>query len=509
MHSFSTQNSASTPVLTNAALLQQPVLPDQVHRPYSTTWNNNIQAGLENLFSENQAAGGVRSSAIAGLGAQLFQCSDVGHGKVIVPNGWETSRASCIFRFETKTATSRIVEVLLAYSDHYGVSARGNIDPNMAIWFNHYIQIRYNTSYSPDGSRIETPTVCANEELLSDKFLSGAGDLNPQITFNNRVSQTLGALSLLMSNGINHKTDNLSIPNHMNSKGGVMVRSEQVMPGAYMADVINAYTRASMSGSEDSNFSNEFMFGNNESNTYSASRALVNETKISQAPIFNFINNHFDYLSTGMLTMGDILSLWPDSSMNSPYHVFNATGGYPADKRHGKESWGKTTRGGEAKVAYLLSHIVPAAMTRQLMGYVNFTITNRTPYQQPEVIFLDQPRMMYDDIKDDSFFYRLKHILSTDVHETLIGLLGHGADYFISCRCNIYGCCEIDISLNGTPIVEYIAPNFCSSITNPLLSFDGNSTFEIASDIGRAVESVTTMSGNSNVPDYYAGFRNF
>lgn len=501
---FNAAVSQADTELMACRVIEQPGQVDQHYRPFNTNYTENIENQLLELNDrmifdtsihgmDARVRAPIRSAEVSNLGAQMFVASDVAVKPIGIVGGWGERRASINLQFRTDSATGTVYEYLSGFTDHFGATLAGNYDPNMIVWFNNYIRIRVTTSMTPQG-RVMTPTIEANTQILSQATMNQTGIGDPSrnhLTYTMRARETMRNITIL-EHGISHQM-NIVRPGIEISKP-TMVARQEVIPGDYVATILNSMNEVN---GQQQVFDNTMQFNAGIENVrgmeFSQAADKIKSPEAMHSNIFRKLEAICGFMQTGFIRMGDLLANWPDYN-DGRYTTTFIQNGELNDLRNTSESWGKITPFGESRVAFTLSHVVPALMARTMTGYVDFEMTNMTIDGSVQIAVMGGNGTagyapLFQEMSIPELFHRFMADLKSEVHETIVGCMGGQGVYHLKMTSNLYGNSMITISLNGNPAVPYSAPNFCNALTNPTVAANHEQVFQFAGDVRKVIDT--------------------
>lgn len=430
---------------------------DMFARPYETdiqaeTLNHLVQK-IERVNSTTITPGLV--SDIAG---GIIKPSAKPTGLVQIANGWATKRLKFVLVVSisyTSSPNTSEVHYIQGYTDYVGVSKQTmSLDPNMVFTINSVNKISV-TNYSTNGYTNSNKRVIASDQILVNR------EVNTQLdNYYMRPVDVASNLEMLTLNNSAPIPEGQKIIDTRSGGGGLhdanLSKRTNNSPSAYLSDFMNSYFSANTRADDldDKTDIMRYMVQDSHEGIMSTNPVIKHIARMTGVNIVNW----FRYSDLLLAFPGiDAITTFIEEDVNasSPIHASGMT------ERHDY-----VTR--EVVAATMLSQCVPAIMTQCMLNGIHFRCTNSDLGGNFNMVIIN-----YKSLNDngpvikailDSFTSRFKteifRIISCDNADVVS----------LEMNCDLYSDTWINISIAGGPLVPFVFPTFCDSLSTPVVT---------------------------------------
>ena len=450
--------------LTRAMLIFTPGQYEQFYRPFEghldgTNLNNILIATNEGKLLTPAAMASVASSIISPASTPIAQMA--------IPNGMREDRFAFFLEITTESIYAVEREIIKGFTDGCGVNPHtGSIDPNMRFHINSRTVIR------------ESPVTNAYGTMP-------ARDVRNDYSILAEIPGMLGATALRPEDAVafqqvqQFRYGESDIRDTRTSLMGVAKQSntQHCIPSHYLSDICNGYRKASNAqmvteGNQYTEYEDGSSLGLHD-NTLPFIRA----ESIQTSNFYNQMGNPNNPASSHTFTFGELNYVWPRKP-DFWIKVMPQPGRRVASPLEYTEHWAGATV--ETSIAFSLTHILPALMTKLMLVELELTLTNMTMGNGVYIQPLNWVEMFEGVVTEDTLQF-----LCTQVEMDIVrGLLQPKAALFdVYMKVNLLSNSQFQISINGGDKIPYNAPMFCDSYYSPLIGMDDRNLKEISDNI--------------------------
>lgn len=417
-------------------------------------------------------------SAVQDVAGEIVRPQAETEGVAGIAEGWRSRR----FRFMMVVEESipfmphdRTRRVFFGYTDHCDASIN-HLDPRMRIYFNSETVIKDFIRPTPNGPVHEARVVGSNQ-IVSPLDLSGQVQsayhaspttylIRPEDVFS--MGQTMEVVRNLESVGrIQGPIDMTYDSRAMVGRGGAYKYSARrdTSPTRYLSDTLNAYQHAlkesEMMQDEDDHMDRATLYGTAQARA--ANHDIHSNTFIAR------LKDHAGFMERGFVTLSDLYQTFPETRTDqvTRYSLDDGRSIRRVSDASDSMSWDgsdHTTIG-----ASLLAQVVPSVMMDNFFRVLSFSATNGMGLDQYVIdIHPDNSRAVVDGLVMRPYFEEFQRRLIVDALGSLSNR--NQRSFAVSMICDLAGESIIDITLDGAPVVRYVAPTFSDSLFAPVIT---------------------------------------
>ena len=434
---------------------------DQWRRPYETTLDGQTLGVLQERLDGQQD---FTPSMMAGIAGQFVKPSVTPESQIRIVNGWNERRSRFMMTVEhTYMTGGTIIENILGYTSHMGLTPTGAIDPNMEFYVNSTVHVRNTIERTPMGNQNYASVVDASHVVADNNWGASGGMYAPEKEHRMRPTDVFAAMS---RTHLPQASSVLDLRTTMTSNA-VKSRRTNSMATNYMSHILESYRNANAQSD----------FGMEEASILGQARGFVAEKSATNDPFLSAISNVRGTPVGNTFTWRDLLALDPGVDHVTVVQVMDQVHRGQVHQAGQTQHWGGTDL--ETHAASVLSQAVPGLMMNLMLTGVGFKSTNRvTIGGMVQTQFFDAMGFSTGDLKPylEQFKNRLEHEVLYDL------TYGNTMDFALEMRADLLGETWIKISINGGPYVDYVVPSFCDALTTPVITTNQERPLQLASD---------------------------
>lgn len=433
---------------------------DMVSRPYETVLDAQSAAEFESV---TQHGNNLTASNLAGIAGRIIKPSATHEGQVGIENGWETERLRFYMEVEhDERMGGQVTQILTGYTNYVGVSANGNIDPAMRLFFNSSTDVRHVIRPTPTG-RVRTSNVADTNQIITGSFQpsslwesnSNAHSMRPEDLFCQLQGQGVAHDGLLMDTRSTF------------AQGMKFSRRSNALAPSYVSNVMSAYKQATASDE----------YAGTAEDMYESARGNVRERDIHNNGFLFQLSQMSQLQENGSLTFGELSQLDNSLPERTVIAVPSRTQQTSVPQRGQFEHWNGTTM--ETVAATIISHAVPALMMELLMSQCWFMSTNDTYGGHFETRILGV-KGFNENVDMSPYCQQFIRRLEVEIMRDLTR--NNEMSVQIEVGADVIGDTRIKVSLNGQETIEYVTPSFCDALIAPVVTSSQDRLNMVSSD---------------------------
>ena len=464
--------------LTKAVLIFTPGQYDQYYRPFEADLNGQ---NLNNIMIATNDGRLLTPSAMANVASSIIQPSTTPVARVPIPNGLAENRFAFLLEITTTNLYGEEREIIRGFTNYCGVDlSTGSIDPNMNFHINSRTVIKETEIMGAMGV-IQKQAIRNDYSVFAEvPNMENATILRPEDAVAYQQTQQLryGEAELIDSRSSLRGIAKLS-------------STSNSIPSHYLSDLCKGYKQARNPVATE--------FEDNDQTVYDLIMPYVRAESVMRSYFYNAMGGLAPEASH-TFTFAEINRVWPRNndfwvkSMPQPGAAIRSP---IADTEHWQGAQIET------QVAFSLTHILPALMTKLMLVELEIRITNMSFGNQVMIAPMNWTEMFQGTVNQDSIDYLCGQIELDIVHGLL---LSKSSIFNLYLRVNLLANSHFDISLNGDNAIPYNAPMFCDSYFSPLIGMQQRDLTEISrnmenlnTEFARLTESPWENNHGSNI----------
>lgn len=465
-------------------LIQETGTYNQMYRrPYEAVVTGDAVRDLSQrieVLTNGDSTTKISSNMVAGLSHGLFipTATVSQENFVTIPNGWQERRLRFIMEVHVTESIGTTVYFFQGYTDHVGVSLEGSIDDQMYFFINSYIRI--NRSINPMTHQYRD-IITESAQVVDGKFVSNNRALyalRPEDLFTGiRSNYFQAAYQHLEHKKFVDTQLNKSVNNfRSNRKYGV--------PATYLAQTLENYRQAQDLAA----------YGQDTSDILSRAATLNYEPMLDENEFIRTISNHRGMMNVTNFTLRELAMIDPTVNQRIIYNPISH--GAVVHQVGQTEGWQGSNF--YTQLATVLINSISSLMMEHMLTVLSITSTNHSVgggiiteigehYQS--VTTADMRPYI------NRFVQRLEMEVIPDV------TFGGQVSFWFQVHADLLGETRVCLSINSEPVVEYVAPSFCDSITAPIVTSNREDFDGLVHGIEQIVNNVI-----DNRPAHYTSF---
>lgn len=495
---FQPQNQLAKVEIVSLAMIPTGTYNQQFQRPWVANYNldnanemNQIVAQSYHQYQNDIRNGKVNADQhfnltpelVASASSNFIQPTAQYESPVAIANGWNEQRVSWVMHLRAHTVgMGPQTYILTGYTDVMGVSAAGNIAPEMQMIVNAVYETRVVNDITPTGMQARTVLSNASQVLSNYQY---RGDVDTRVQMRMRPQDVIGAINVLhvpdLANGAVEVVDLRA----QQTTTPVKSNFQHTNHNNYLATIVAGL----VSGDEMARAQNRHQ------NAYDLAAAAVADQTVNRDPFMRMIASVRGTAATNQFQFKDLIELdqnvlsdqitkvfWrgrPEVvGMGAPgedFHQANATQGW-----HGADRL--------TMVANMIANSMPSMMASLLIGGISIHATNRGPGGMPFMMHssldslipgIDAMPQQAEILKEQ---FRI-HLLNDITHNNGIG-------YDIAVTAHLMGEIWISLSLDGYPPVDFVMPSYANSMMAPVITRNRQNLNNLASQFSELKNNV-------------------
>lgn len=439
--------------LTKAYLVYVPPMHDQYHRPYEADVRGQ---GFDLIMDATNGGLNLTPAAFSMAASGILMPSSIPVQQVNIDNGFDTGRYAFFLEITTSTPYGTEREIIKGYTNYDGVSFSGHIDPNMIFHVNERVVLSVAQVTNASG-QYEVPSFRAGQLMIAAlPFNQDATCLAPE------------DVVAYQQHRLMHEGGTAINDPRFRIQGVAQLRNKDYsIPSNYLADTCTGYIGAMQHGLSE--------LEDPSSKIYSEVMGKVRTGSVMLSSLYNNIGQN-DPTKSHTFFYHDLERVWP--RQDGFWTVVKPKPAEQISFREYTSEWKNALP--ETNVAYMLSHMMPAFMSRFMLERLTIAITNMTPGNQ----VLIQPMgyvEMFQGVMTESLMINLCNQIELEV---VRGILNNRAGiYNLYLSIDLMTNSMFDISLNGGEVIPYAVPMFCTSQYSPMVGLDHDNLSHLSASI--------------------------
>lgn len=462
--------------VTKLLMLQVGTFNDVFQRPYSSHVDG---VTMQQLQESTGYGRNLVPAALSAVGADIMRVTATTAGNVNVANGFDTQRLCFMMEVEFPgTGGMVMVEWLLGYTDHVGVmmpygDSNPVWDPNMRLFFNNVLRGRRVSQQRAFGGRMAT-SVGGAYQLINSDYRPDITTLH-QTPHLMRPQDVFTNMSMHRTRELLGNEDVMDVrPTHGPERVAVSDRKNTV-PGQYLSRMLQTWQANTESDDVDPASLNSQMAASVAEPTLSRIRSLQQLAVASELR------------QGGSVTWDELCSSEDTGTLQQRAVVIlaqsDATRG-ALSRRGDTEYWGGN--GNATVIASQIVQSVPGMMMNLMLTELDFSVTNETSDGSWLIEFGNVQSFNDGDniAQVNAFAFKLEHELMPGLSRGgLIPMTVHAS-------FNVVAQTAIDISIDGSELIPFMAPSFCDGLFTSVRAPDTNTLDRFADNLSKIITTL-------------------
>ncbi len=470
-------NQSSTLRVVSLDIQETGTYNNQYMRPYVTDINNRTMNAVANVASEAMSRGKNISPldmATVNNGAPIIAPSTQVDAMATIANGWQERRFRFFMVVDQHFHVGGIHRFYFTgYSTHVDSTYNNTLDPDMVFTINSMIRSRIVEAMTPMHGKVIQENVVSSRHLIANNNYAGAISTNQIYTIRPEDVYKYMQLDHIPDAGMNIINDTRVHAQKQASTSDTI----NGLPHNYASRIINTYMQASQVNPT---------YGDDNVDVYTDCLKLCT-TMSSDNPLIVALAQIRDhgYISNNF-TLRELNKLDPNADSVTRYAPLTAqdynvihTAGSTSDW-HGQDPLTIAA----FKIVHAMSGILGMVNVQAIM----FTSTNSTSDMMFETKVNGASSLNNVGLPQrcQTFITRFENEVLRDI------TYNNQLSYFLEVSADVFGETRIKMSLNGSPLYEYVFPSFSDNLTSPIVTTNSNNLLQISSDFSSLLSDVGT-----------------
>lgn len=484
MTPFQVTNQSSRLEVVSFSIQETGTYNTQFLRPYETDINQRTMSRVVDLANNAASLGKtvtpVSLSAVND-GVPLVNPSTRPESQIDVPNGWHERRFRFLLVVDAFSYVGGVSRYYYTgYSSHSDYTFAGTIDPRMEFMVNSVIRTNILEAMTPLHGKVTRQNFVNGRHVIANNNWGGV--LADKQTYMMRPVDIYTTMQVndLASNNFDIVNDS----RQQTQRAASMSEFYDALPHDYTSKIINSYITACSTTPTFSSFN----AGGGSSQFCETAAAMCIPSNENPLMLAVAAQRDFGYISN-TFTIDDLNKIDPNAT-----HV---TKFFPLDQADYSliHSAGQTSdwhgEDGITLAAIKIGQAIPALLSSFMLQTINFVSTNNTVNGVPET------RVAFaDGFNKEDLPRRSKAFVSRFEAELVSSFtFNNQLPYYVEVRANLLHETWIKISINGSPICDYVLPTFADSLYAPIVTNSHDRTQQLTSDFSALLSEIGSMTG--------------
>jgi hypothetical protein len=468
----------------------------QYYRPYLI---NTTPASTEKLLrkveSTVQQNGKVSSASLSGMGEELIAPQAAPQAPVAIPGGWTDKRIRFVLEvLITNSFGAQSIYYVQGYTNYFGISPSGHIDPNMLFIINSVFQLSRRAVSTPTGQIYQDRIIDCSHLLVSPQYLDPTSQLSlytlqPVDLFSyiqaSAYDAGYNALDQYDQIGSNEIKSKIMIDTRLMTSANTFKSSQRrnSAPLDYLSQTLNYGIQSQIANDTNEGYIAPYH------DTVSIARGFAesDESKLKNSDFISLLNNdNFTNAQqiTSVFTLGQLMKFDPNTPAVTNYLKLDPNQRAQLHQSGLTSNWNGSDK--TTQVAVILANSVPTIMSQCLISRIHFRSTNLMLAGQFTTQIIDAKSLSNTVLT--SMFELFKERIEREIIYDFT--YGNMIGYTLDVRCDMFGETTIKISLDNEPEVIYVVPSFCDSLITPVSNVDPSRVVKEASSINYLIDAV-------------------
>lgn len=464
--------------ITKMLMLEVGTFNDMYQRPYQAHVDGLHMAQLQESTDYGR---NLTPAALGQVGSDIMRLASTVSGDVQIAGGFNQNRLCFMMEVEFPGQGGvQAVEWLMGFTDEVGISTMyGNnhisFNPNMRLFFNNVLK----------GKRVNRSTSFGRGLItnVSGAFQLINGDFQPNLTNLHQTSHLMRPQDVFTNMSMQETRSMLGHdevldvrPTHGPEKLAVSDRRNTV-PGQYLSRLLNTW-QANMTADEV-----------DPASMNSQMAASVAEPTIARVRSLQMLSAATELRQGGSLTWRELVHADDSNTLEDRAVVVLAQSSHnraALAQRGGTEYW--NGNGNSTMIAAHFVQAVPGMMMNLMLTELDFSVTNRTLDGSWQVMFNG-----VQSFNDGDNLAQVQAFENKLQYELMPGL-SHGGmlELEIHASFNVMGQTLVEISVEGEPLVPFMAPSFCDGLFAGVRAPNADTLDNFANNLSKIILNLET-----------------
>lgn len=476
----------------------------QYYRPYSINVTpQSVNQLIKRVEHSMYTNGNLTASAISGMGEELVAPQASPQAPVAIPQGWTNKRLRFVLEIAiTNSLGVQSIYYVQGYTNHFGVSSGGHIDPNMLFYINSVFQLSRTLRNTPTGAQYSDRIVDCSHLLVAPNVL------DPAANYSLFTIQPVDLFSYMQINvqnsGMNAYDgygdmagmaggDTIVLDTRLMSSTDFFKSSQRKnnAPLEYLTSTINN----GVMGLSINDATEGFISAHHNAISQSRGFAEADENSMKNSEFISLLNQK-NYQTANQISSIFTLSQLANIDPNLPAvtNYLHLSPEHQAQLHQTGLTAHWTGSDKTTQIAVILANAVPTIMSQCLISQIHVRSTNCMLAGQITTQILNAKSLSNSVLVNmfEVFKQRLEKEIIFDF------TIGNQIPYELDLRSDMFGETTISLKLDQDPEVVYVVPSFCDSLISPIANVDPNRIQKEAMSAELLIDSVFSACNSGN-----------
>lgn len=455
------------------------------YRPMVMTFDDNSFREMRDITANGLT---LDHAALRHVSRNIISQSRQSQGVIGIDNGWGTQRFAFYILFRVTTPARISDEILTGYTDELGMSELNGPssrvwNPNMTLSVNSHMRVHSQETYGTHGSQLVYSGRDVNQVLRPTYIQLNNQQVN--MTESSIAMRPVDALTRLQVERMGNPNDILDTRGRLQAGDGsygISSSRKNELSSQYLSKILQSYSNAYR---QSDGMGGEVM-------TTGTAASYAREISLDSSVLFRHLGQYSSYAHAGYLTFGEMVRMFP--YFENQIQVVMPARGSVVDNTIDTQGWGAPDA--VTNVAYALSHTVPAILSDTLAVAASFTVHNQGFGGQPDIV-VENLQPMFDSVADERIYPAFCEAILNDLIPELFP--NNEEDYRIQMTCSLFGSSSISVSLNGSVMTPFTAPNYADGLTSSSIGANEAQLVDTALKTGGMLDAVFSQSPDPGI----------
>lgn len=444
-------------------ILDAGVYNDQHVRAFEAHVDQHVIENFQRVIDSCNSVGNIPSQAVASVATSFIQLSATPHSPVIIPNGWSTQR----FRFKLTveevnnlSASTRIRHIFQGFSEAHDASLSGFINPKLNFYINSFMTVSREEQMTNTGVVISDRIVNSGQLMDTDVIhravsnnvaLMRPSDLmsTAQDTYGFEMQKsTVGAIGRIYD-----QRSSLTSASTFNKRTNNMVSS-------YTVDAVNAMKKATAFE----------QFGESNENKYGRAWGSLYDKSVTDNPFMVSLGSRLGINAPSCRFTLETLKSIDTSFVEPNYDKY--VGQAVKTLVAGLDSANWNSPDNVTRAAASLANEIPALASELMIHMLEFSVSNSTIDGNVEFKWVTINSTSGNAIDLQRIAYMFQERLKSETLNTIS--YNNYLKYACYVKYNVFDNLQLKITIDGSPLTDYVKPVYCDSLATPILAPNNN-----------------------------------
>jgi len=456
---------------------------DQYYRPYESFIDPMLMREVESRINTPNGQVNLQNSSniLNGIAGSIVHPQAAPGSKIVIPNGWDTSRWAFKMEIEINSSTNhKAVHLVQGYSEYAESSYSGLPDPNVVFHINSVTQLRTIVRNTPYGVNEEVYVDSSDHVLINHSWDGVWQDVNQNRQLVNVRPQDIYTHLVVPEYAQNGDIYNIA---STYSRQPMLSRRSNNLSTDYLGKIISSYQGAV----------NQPIDGSSDTIMQTAA-GLVSENLLSRDKFIRALSNFItDTTTPTSFTLRDISRFDPsfNPSTDDRLVIYKEDNTQQLDYRNYSSDWGGSTL--ETQTAAVISSTLPSIMMKFGVSKVSIIATNQE-FGGPKIVWADIQGFGGVDVT--RFIPQINAAIQSEIFDFVSQQ--NQLSYYVEVSHTFTLDMQMSVSINGNPAIPFVNPTFADASFTPIISDQTDRLQSMAFDMNNLLNYTTEQASGFN-----------